>query len=172
VIPLRASPLRRQGPALCRGRIEAPLWRPEKKEEPIMKTYTVLFAEDVPHYGAAQIEAENDAAAVEAAKAFDLSDVTDDPAWEYSVCRRIVNIEDTDGEIIAEEISLDDCFLRYGGEKDRLLCDVAPELLDALETAEEQLSRYCIGDDGRDAEPHQALKKVRDAIAKAKRGAQ
>ncbi|MCL5670811.1 MAG: hypothetical protein M1423_05865 [Acidobacteria bacterium] len=29
-----------------------------------MKTYTVLYAEDVPHYGTAEIEAENDAEAI------------------------------------------------------------------------------------------------------------
>jgi hypothetical protein len=42
------------------------------RSEEAMKTYTVLFAEDVPHYGAAEIEAEDDAAALEAAKAYDL----------------------------------------------------------------------------------------------------
>ena len=34
-----------------------------------MKTYSVLYAEDVPHYGTAEIEAENDAEAIAKAKA-------------------------------------------------------------------------------------------------------
>jgi hypothetical protein len=57
-----------------------------------MKTYTVLFAEDVPHYGTAEIQAENDAAAIEAAKAYDLSAVTTDAEWGNSACKRIVDI--------------------------------------------------------------------------------
>ena len=59
-----------------------------------MKTYSVLFAEDVPHYGSVEIEAENDAGALDAARGYDLSEVTTDPEWENSVCRRIVHIED------------------------------------------------------------------------------
>ena len=34
-----------------------------------LKTYTVLFARDIPHYGTAEIEAESDEAALAAAKA-------------------------------------------------------------------------------------------------------
>jgi hypothetical protein len=136
-----------------------------------MKTYSVLFAEDVPHYGTAQIEAESDADALEAAKAYDLSEVANDPEWENSVCRRIVYIEDPDGNSFAHDVPLDDYSLRSGGDKDRALCDAAPDMLHALETAEEQLSMYCAGDDGRDMEAHRALENVRAAIAKAKGGA-
>ena len=71
-----------------------------------MKTYTVLFAEDVPHYGTAEIQAEDDTAALEAAKAYPLSEVTNDPAWENSACKRIVYIEDQQGHIVFEEIAL------------------------------------------------------------------
>ena len=35
-----------------------------------MKTYTVLFAQDVPHYGTVKIEAENDEGALAEARAF------------------------------------------------------------------------------------------------------
>lgn len=59
-----------------------------------MKTYTVLFAEDVPHYGTVEIQAESDDAALEAAKAYDISEVTLDPEWENSVSKRIVFIDD------------------------------------------------------------------------------
>jgi hypothetical protein len=98
-----------------------------------MKTYTVLFAEDVPHYGTAEIEAHDDAAALQAAKAYPLSDVTNDGEWENSACKRVVWIEDAEGNTIAEDISLDDCFLRHGGDKERALCDAAAAMLDALE---------------------------------------
>jgi len=104
-----------------------------------MKTYSVLFAEDVPHYGVAEIEAEDDAAALELAKAYDLSLVTNDGQWGNSVCKRIVNIENSEGNIVIEDIALDHCFLQYGGEKERALCDAAPQLLKALEMCEQAL---------------------------------
>jgi len=44
-----------------------------------MNSYTILFAEDVPHYGTVRIEAENDAAALDSAKAYDFSEITIDP---------------------------------------------------------------------------------------------
>jgi hypothetical protein len=56
-----------------------------------MKTYSVLYAEDVPHYGFHDIEAENDQAAIEAAIALhkrggvSLSEAH----WDSSVCARI-----------------------------------------------------------------------------------
>jgi hypothetical protein len=101
--------------------------------EDTMKTYSVLFAEDVPHYGVAQIEANDHAAALEAAKAYDLSQVTNHGEWGNSACRRIVHIEDAEGNIVIDGIALDDCFLRYGGDNERRLCDAAPELLEAAE---------------------------------------
>jgi hypothetical protein len=132
-----------------------------QRSEEAMKTYTVLFAEDVPHYGTAEIQAEDDAAALELAKAYDLSEVTNDPAWEYSACKRIVHIEDPPGNIIFEEIALDDCFLRYGGDKERVLCDAAPELLEALENLLDRYSGHYLPDE-------QPVQYARAAIAKAK----
>jgi hypothetical protein len=58
-----------------------------------MKTYSVLFAEDVPHCGSAEIEAAEDAAAIETAKADEVTAVAHDPDWSWTVCRRIVHIE-------------------------------------------------------------------------------
>jgi hypothetical protein len=136
-----------------------------------MKTYSVLFAQDVPHYGTAHIEAEDDAAALEAAKAFDLSDVTNDPEWENSVCKRIVSLDDPEGNTIINDVPLDNYDLRHGGDKERALCDAAQDMFDALEAAEAQLSMYCIADDGRDTEAHQVLQQMRAAVAKAKGGA-
>jgi hypothetical protein len=135
-----------------------------------MKTYTVLFAEDVPHYGVAEIKAENDAAAITLAKDYDLSEVTIDAEWENSVCRRIIRIEDSEGTILAEDLSLDNCFLRYGGDADRILCDAAPRLLEALQwicdavriNAPAGAKAYVISD--------QKMAQARAAIAKAKSG--
>ena len=77
-----------------------------------MKTYSVLFAQDVPHYGVAHIEANDDAAALEADKAYDLSEVATDPEWENSVCKRIVYIEDQEGNTIINDVPLDNCDLQ------------------------------------------------------------
>ncbi len=125
-----------------------------------MKAYTVLFAEDVPHYGAAEIEAEDDAAALEVAKAYDLSEVTNDPEWENSVCKRIVHIEDAEGKTIFHDVPLDNYFLGLDGER--------AEMLDALALCEEVLSDLARLDDGTPSAS--ALNMVRAILAKAKRG--
>lgn len=133
-----------------------------------MKTYTILFAEDVPHYGTVEIEARNVAAALKAAKAYDLSEVITDPEWENSVCRRIVHIEDPEGNTVAHDIALDGFFLRSGGDKDRTLCDAAAEMLEALRLCEDVLSELARLDDGTPSVS--ALNAVRAAIAKAEGG--
>jgi len=133
-----------------------------------MKTYSVLFAEDVPHYGVAQIEAEDDAAALEAAKAYDISEVTNDPEWENSVSKRIVHIEDPEGHTVAYDVPLDGYSLRSGGDKDRLLCDAAADMLEALELCEDVLSELARLDDGTPSVS--ARNMARAAIAKAKGG--
>ena len=98
-----------------------------------LKTYTVLFAEDVPHYASGEIEAESAAVALEAAKSYDTdSFCAYEPDWENSTCKRIVHIEDEGGNIVAEAIPLDTFHLRNGGEADRRFCDAVPRLLDAL----------------------------------------
>ncbi|ODS56452.1 MAG: hypothetical protein ABS36_08700 [Acidobacteria bacterium SCN 69-37] len=97
-----------------------------------MKTYTVLFAEDVPHYGSVEIEASSDEAALEAALVFDLTEATLEPDWQNGTCRRIVQIECPDGRTMAEGTALDGTFLRHGGDEERRLCDAAPALRDAL----------------------------------------
>jgi hypothetical protein len=52
----------------------------------------------------------------------------------HACCRRIVEITDESGKFLAGDISLDNWFVRYGGEPDRRLCDAAPELLAALKS--------------------------------------
>ena len=57
-----------------------------------MKIYSVLFAEDVPHYGPTEIEAANNDDAIDAAKICDVSAITTDPNRTAPFCKRIVNI--------------------------------------------------------------------------------
>jgi hypothetical protein len=133
-----------------------------------MKTYSVLFAEDVPHYGCAQIEAEDDTAALEAAKAYDLSEVTNDPECENSVCKRIVYIEDPEGNTIFHDVSLDDYDLRHEGDEARRLCDASRDMLDALRLCADVLSHLARSDDGTPS--ISALNMTRAAVAKATGG--
>ncbi len=151
-----------------------------------MKTYTVLFAEDVPHYGTAEIQAEDNSAAIEAAKAYDFCEVTNEPEWGNSVCKRIVDIQDAEGNIIADDISLDDCFLRYGGDKERAFFNAAPRLLAVLENAEKAIEEATDIMHYEDGQPVTALDgseieraydalcsvlvEIHEAIATAKRG--
>lgn len=99
-----------------------------------MKTYSILFAQDVPHYGTAEIVAADDADALAKAKALDPGEVCTDAAWDDPVCRRIVHIEDPSGKIIEQDIALDDFFLRHAQNIDPRLCDAAPALMAALES--------------------------------------
>ncbi len=93
-----------------------------------MKTYTILYAEDVPHYGTREIEVANDGLAI--ARAINItpgamSKYTNDPDHGNPQCRRIVHIEGPDGVII-EDVYLDIA--------DRLRA-FGPKLADALHEA-------------------------------------
>jgi hypothetical protein len=73
-----------------------------------MKTYTVLYAEDVPHYTSVEIQAASQDEAINAAKARHTGDLAfDDPDWENPILRRIVHIQDSNCVDIANDISLD-----------------------------------------------------------------
>jgi hypothetical protein len=108
--------------------------RPSKKCK-ALKTYTVVFAEDVPHYGSTEIEATDDAHALATAQSFDTSGLYYEGSWDSSVCKRIVSIEDSSGAPVANDIALDNYFLRNGGRTDRLLCEAASDLLEAARLA-------------------------------------
>src|SRR5690242_14793153 len=108
-----------------------------------MKIYSVLYAEDVPHYGSMEIEAKNDAEAVAKAMAIsedDLGNTAIDPDHDNSVCKRIVHIEDAKGNTIAADLSLDAYTLIHGEEK-RRLSESAPQLAQALGEAIATLKR-------------------------------
>ena len=98
-----------------------------------MKTYIALYAEDVPHYGTVEIEAENDAEAIAKAKAGPFE--TDDPDWDNTVCKRIVHIEDPEGKLIAVDVPLDDYMLSRAAEDLRLKIGATGEMLLVLERA-------------------------------------
>lgn len=102
-----------------------------------MKTYTVIYAEDVPHYASADIEARRPEEAILKARKLETDGFTSfDPDWSASVCRRIVSIEEPDGTVIAHDIALDEYHLRNGGDADRHLCEAASDMLAALEAQE------------------------------------
>ncbi len=97
--------------------------------------YSVLFAEDVPRYCTVAIEAESAEQAIEKAKDYPNTGNLDfdDPDGSGPVCFRIVHIEDAEGEIVIDDVPLDDFFLRCGGDADRRLCGNAEDMLKALE---------------------------------------
>ena len=76
-----------------------------------MKTYTILYAEDVPHYASVQIEAESDEDALQRAMVFDYAGEALEAEWSNPVCKRIVHVEDETGNTIANDIPLDDYVL-------------------------------------------------------------
>ncbi len=140
---------------------------PHKKSESIkpVNIYTVLYAEDVPHYSSTEIEATDDSHALAIAQSLDTSGLYYEGSWDSSVCKRIVSIERPDGTDVARDIQLDDYFLRNGGQADRSLCEAASELLKAARFALPLLEVLA---GSRDNKPERkAFYKLRAAINKA-----
>ncbi len=82
---------------------------------PPLKTYSVLYAEDIPHYGGVDIEAPDDAEALRLARSFDTNQVSYyEGCWDGAVCKRIVSIEDSAGKTVGHDIPLDDYRLHHG----------------------------------------------------------
>jgi hypothetical protein len=100
------------------------------------RTYTVLYAVDVPHYGLKEIKASDDAEALAAARLCDTDGIFDEAQWDGAVCERIVYIEDSDGNTPYRDVPLDQYSLRSGGDADRRLCEGAAGLLAALKRFE------------------------------------
>ncbi len=108
-----------------------------------MKTYTVLYAEDVPYYASGEIEAPSDKSAI--AKARKLNTETFgayDGDWDNAVCRRIVSIEDAKGNVIAEDFALDKYVLHRASAGERRRLDAAEEMFRALKTCRTVVYRY------------------------------
>jgi hypothetical protein len=107
-----------------------------------MKTYTVIFAQDIPHYGSVDIEAENDDHAIEAARIYwrDVeNDPVNDPDWNSCVSRRIVEITDESGKAIANDVRLDSYLLERATDEEIIIRAHAKELLESFERAFEIL---------------------------------
>jgi len=98
-----------------------------------MKTYSILLAQDIPHYGATEIGAASAAQALERAKQLDISAICLDPDWENPVCLRIVHVVDEAGAEVAHDIALDGYVLHHVSEPRAALCAQAPALRTALE---------------------------------------
>jgi hypothetical protein len=81
-----------------------------------MKTYTVLYAADIPHYATFEVQAANTEEAIIAAKTnIDTGDVLlGDPDWDGSILQRIIHIEDANGIAVANDIPLDKYVLQGG----------------------------------------------------------
>lgn len=136
---------------------------------PRKKTYTVTYAENVPHYGQIEIEATSRRKALAWAKAENFDSIYfDDADYGSSSCRRIVQIEDEDGAIIAEDIALDPYYLMDEANVPRRLCEHAAALLEALELCEDALSDLARTDDGTPSVS--AMNMARAAIAAVKGG--
>lgn len=79
-----------------------------------MKTYTVLFAQDVPHYGSVEINATGDVQALAKARIHWERVQRDEEPWplteaqhESAVLARIVEITDETGRQVAADVRLD-----------------------------------------------------------------
>jgi hypothetical protein len=98
-----------------------------------MKTYTAYFTVNVPNYGKTTIEAATAAEAITKACAIDPTAVCDNPDRSQALCGRVIRIiDDKDDHTVAEDLDLDDAFVRHGGIEDWLLCEAAPEMLQSL----------------------------------------
>jgi hypothetical protein len=100
------------------------------------KTYTVIYAEDVPHYAIGEITARGPKDAIAKARKIDTDTFgAYDADWDNPVCRRIVSIEDAKGNDVARDLPLDNYSLERGSEDELRMRQYAQELLAGLELA-------------------------------------
>ena len=102
-----------------------------------MKTYEILYAEDVPHYAIGEIKARGPKDALAKARKVDTDTFTAlDPDWSNPVCRRIVHItEEKSGKYIAEDVRLDNYALEQATDREITIRKHGVELLETLERA-------------------------------------
>jgi hypothetical protein len=133
-----------------------------------MKTYTVLYAEDVPHYGQAEIEAADAEAAIEAARKLPLDGPLDlyDADFSNTVCKRIVHIEDADGNIVAEDLPVDNYVLHHADDDKRHKLDAAEAMFEALSAQE--MAEFDPEASDRKGYFHNARELRKTALAKAR----
>jgi hypothetical protein len=132
-----------------------------------MKTYTVLYAEDVPHYSYGEIEARNDKDALTKARKIDTETFgAYEPDWDHPVCRRIVSIEAADGKVIAEDVALDKYVLHKGTPAHQQRLDAAEEMFAALKAVAAFICKHGIADCMNESE--WVVAKIHAALAKAR----
>jgi hypothetical protein len=144
-----------------------------------MKTYTILFAQDIPHYGSVEIEAKNDADALRRAKKYwrDIQIGAEpwplyDAQHDSAVSARIVLIYDEADEYreIAHDVRLDDyILLRARTAGDERILDNAKAIFKALECVMHWWQNT--PHTGDDEMPAKLFDKAQDLIAKVKGGA-
>ena len=122
-----------------------------------MKKFSVLVAHDVPHYGTIEIEARDADHALEILKDRPLDETLDeacnDPAYENSICARIVHMQDDAGNVTHEDTALDKSYEEWSAVED-------------LTTALRQAEAYLSGCDTRTT-PAQLVERINAALAKA-----
>jgi hypothetical protein len=122
-----------------------------------MPKFNFLIGHDVPHYGYVEIVASDPEHALETLKAKPLHEILDnavtDPAWDSSICARIVNMQDEEGESFFEDTALDNTYAEWSAVTD---------LTSALREAEAYLS----GADTRTT-PAQLVDRINAALAMA-----
>jgi hypothetical protein len=144
-----------------------------------MKIYTVLFAQDIPHYGSVQIEAKDDADALRQAKRY-WRDVQmgaepwplHDAQYDSAVSARIVLIYDEadDHREIAHDVRLDDYkLLRARTARHERTLDNAQRIFKTLERVMQWWQNTPHADD--DEMPAALFDKAQALIAKVKGGA-
>jgi hypothetical protein len=144
-----------------------------------MKTYTILFAQDIPHYGSVEIEAKNDADALRRAKKY-WRDVKigaepwplNDAQYDSAVSARIVLINDESDESreIAHDVRLDEYMLMQArtAREERTL-DNAKAIFSTLESVMHWWQSTAHTDD--DEMPARLFDKAQRLIVKVKGGA-
>jgi hypothetical protein len=86
-----------------------------------MKTYTALYAENVPHLGCVDFQTEDALDAVDKVRRINFEQVTTNTDWNNTVFRRIVEITDEDENIVAEFIPLGALPVRFNQRQVRNL---------------------------------------------------
>ena len=104
----------------------------------------ILYAQDIPHYGMVELEAEGDDKIVETAKGYPSAtdrDPADDPDWNNPVAKRIVQIINEAGKEIAADVRCDNYNLEHVTDDELLIRDNARAVLEVLERAHSCLDR-------------------------------
>lgn len=130
---------------------------PHLKEYTTMKTFSVLVAHDVPHYGVIEVEADSADHALKILEDRPLDETMDeacnDPAYENSICARVVHIRDEHGNCSHEDTPLDNSYREWSAVED-------------LTAALRQAEAYLSGCDTRTT-PAQLVQRINAALAKA-----